>query len=140
MSAVDDRSRERVELALEGMTCASCAARIERKLNRLRGVQATVNFATGRAAVSFDPERADIEALIAALALTVPLALLAMLPALHFSGWRWVALVLATPAVFWGGWQFHRAALANAGHLMATMDTLISLGTLAAWGWSTVVL
>ena len=161
--------RDRVELGLEGMTCASCAARIERKLNKLEGVHASVNFATERAAVAFDPDRVDVEALIAAveqtgygahpagtdrsereddlavrllvsLGLMVPVALLAMVAALQFGGWKWLALVLATPVVFWGGWQFHRAALANARHLAATMDTLISLGTVAAWGWSTVVL
>jgi Cu+-exporting ATPase len=151
------------------MTCASCAARIERKLNRLEGVEATVNFATERAAVTFDPARADLDALIAtveqtgygaalaharevedrnglgprllvAAVLTVPLALVAMVPAFQFGGWRWVALVLATPVVFWGGARFHRAALANARQLAATMDTLVSVGTLAAWLWSTVVL
>ena len=169
MSTIVDNPRERVELALDGMTCASCAARIERTLNRLEGVHATVNFATERAAVAFDPGQVDIARmidavqetgfgaeiahgqsvrhdddlavhLVTAAALTVPVALVAMVSSLHFSGWRWVALALATPVVFWSGWRFHRAALANARHLAATMDTLISLGTLAAWGWSTVVL
>jgi Cu+-exporting ATPase len=169
MSAVDDQPRERVELALDGMTCASCAARIERKLNRLDGVQASVNLATERAAVAFDPERIDLPALIAAveqtgygaalagasetessarlggrllgaLLLTVPLALVAMVPALQFAGWRWFALALATPVVFWAGWQFHRAAFVSARHLAPTMDTLVSVGTLAAWTWSTVAL
>jgi len=65
---------------------------------------------------------------------------MAMVPAAQFTGWRWLGFVLATPVVFWGGWQFHRAALANARHLAATMDTLVSVGTLAAWLWSTVVL
>ena len=169
MTTTTETPRDRVELGLEGMTCASCAARIERKLNKLEGVHASVNFATERAAVAFDPDRVDVEALIAAveqtgygahlagtdrsereddlavrllvsLGLMVPVALLAMVAALQFGGWKWLALVLATPVVFWGGWQFHRAALANARHLAATMDTLISLGTVAAWGWSTVVL
>ena len=173
MAAVaDPRSepRERTTLALEGMTCASCAARIERTLNKLDGVEATVNFATETAAVSFDPARvapdeltAAVERigyhahparagvakreregasakLVVALVLSLPLVLLAMIPPLRFAGWEWVSLVLATPVVFWSGAQFHRAALLNARHGAATMDTLVSLGTLAAWTWSTVVL
>ncbi len=169
MSSVVDRQDEQVELALEGMTCASCAARIERKLNRLEGVQASVNFATERAAVTFDPHQVDIDGLIAtvertgygaevahthgsdrgddlglrllvSLGLTVLVALIAMVTRLQFVGWRWAALALATPVVFWGGWRFHRAALSNARHGAATMDTLVSVGTLAAWGWSMVVL
>src|SRR3954469_12892132 len=161
--------RERTTLALEGMTCATCAARIERTLNKLDGVEATVNFATETAAVVYDPrvatpgafvaavERAGYHAapahaydhehaedawptrLLVALALAVPLVLLAMVPLLQFRGWEWVSLVLATPVVFWSGAQFHRAALLNARHGAATMDTLVSLGTLAAWTWSTVV-
>jgi Cu+-exporting ATPase len=78
--------------------------------------------------------------LVVAVVLSVPLALLAMVAGLQFSGWEWVGFVLATPVVFWSGWPFHRAAALNARHLVATMDTLISIGTLAAWGWSTVVL
>ena len=162
---------DRVELAIEGMTCASCAARIEKRLNRLQGVEASVNFASEHAAVSFDPGEVSVADLIAlvegagyhaslprealgeddpvaplrprllvALVFAVPLALLAMVPALRFSGWEWVSLALATPVVFWCGWPFHRAALLNARHLVATMDTLISIGTLAAWTWSAVVL
>src|SRR4051794_18048445 len=156
-------------LALEGMTCAACANRIERSLNKLDGVEATVNFATEIATVSYDPavyapealvaavERAGYHAhpaehghvhehdappnrLIVAIALSIPLALLAMIGPLQFSGWEWVALALATPVVFWSGAEFHRAALINARHAAATMDTLVSLGTLAAWTWSTVVL
>jgi P-type Cu+ transporter len=161
----------RVELALEGMTCASCATRIEKRLNRLDGVAATVNFATEQAAVSFDPEQVSVDELIEAVeaagyhaspqrdalgdedptrpyrlrllvaaVLSAPVAVLAMAPATRFSGWEWLSLVLATPVVFWGGWPFHRAAAVNARHLVATMDTLISIGTLAAWTWSTVVL
>src|SRR5438552_1974624 len=160
----------RIELELSGMTCASCAARIERKLNKLDGVHATVNFATERASVAFDPALADVEQLVgtvertgygAALAgraegrdelaglsrrllvsavLTAPVAVLAMVSATQFAGWRWFALALSTPVVFWGGWLFHRAALQNVRHLAATMDTLISVGTLAAWLWSAVVL
>jgi P-type Cu+ transporter len=166
--------RERVELALEGMTCASCATRIEKRLNRLDGVAATVNFATEQASVAFDPEQATVEDLLGAVesagyhaspprevpeedgaedpagpwrrrlllaaTLTVPLMVLAWASALRFSGWEWVSLAFATPVVFWSGWPFHRAAALNARHLVATMDTLVSVGTLAAWGWSTVVL
>jgi Cu+-exporting ATPase len=164
---------EATSLALEGMTCATCATRIERSLNKLDGVEATVNFATETAAVSYDPdvvapeslvaavERVGYHAkpaeqghagghlhehdappsrLIAAIALAIPLALLAMVTPLQFSGWEWVSLVLATPVVFWSGAEFHRATLLNARHGAATMDTLVSLGTLAAWTWSTVVL
>ena len=166
-------AREQTTLALEGMTCASCAARIERTLNRVEGVEATVNFATETASVSYDPalvaperlteavERIGYHAhprdethdehtghehdapptrLLVAIALSVPLVLLAMVPPLQFSGWEWLSLALATPVVFWSGAQFHRAALLNARHGAATMDTLVSLGTLAAWTWSAVVL
>jgi len=156
-----------VELELGGMSCASCAARIERALNDLDGVEATVNFATERASVDCDPARVDelcaaVEAagyhaaphehggahdhaddtlprrLAVSVALTIPLALVGML--FHFPGWEWVTFALATPVVFWCGSGFHRAALAAARHRSANMDTLISLGTLAAWTWSTVVL
>jgi Cu+-exporting ATPase len=162
---------ERVTLALEGMTCASCAARIERKLNKLDGVEATVNYATEQATVRFDPARvalddlvrsveaigygaalpragadsAEVAArslrrrLIVAAALSAPLTLLALASPLQFEGWEWLAVALATPVVLWSGWPFHRAAALNARHLNATMDTLISIGTLAAWGWSTTV-
>ena len=160
----------RVELAIEGMTCASCAARIEKRLNRLDGVEASVNFASEHAAVCFDPGQVSIEDVIAsvqragyhaslprealgeddparslrprllvAVVLAVPLVLLAMVPGVRFSGWEWVSFALATPAVFWCGWPFHRAAVLNARHLVVTMDTLISIGTIAAWTWSTVV-
>ena len=161
-----------VRLALEGMTCASCAARIEKKLNRLEGVEATVNFATEQATVRSDrtipldalvgavesagygareavpahthqhdePTRILRRRLAVAVALTLPVALLAMVPPLQFSNWEWVALVLATPVVFWSGMGFHRAAMRAARHAAASMDTLISMGTLAAWLWSTVVL
>ena len=161
-----------VRLALEGMTCASCAARIEKKLNRLVGVEATVNFATEQATVRSDrtvpldalvgavesagygareavpahthqhdePTRILRRRLAVAVTLTIPVALLAMVPPLQFSNWEWVALVLATPVVFWSGIGFHRAAMRAARHATASMDTLISMGTLAAWLWSTVVL
>jgi Cu+-exporting ATPase len=169
VSATLDKQQERVELALEGMTCASCAARIERKLNKLDGVEATVNFATERASVSYDPDAVDVARLIStvqqtgysaalpqatptvvsetlrarlvvATTLTVPLVVMTAVPALHFTGWNWLALALATPVVFWSGAQFHAAALQNARFRAATMDTLVSVGTLSAWLWSTVVL
>ena len=165
------RERERVRLDLEGMTCASCAARIERKLNKLDGVEATVNYATEEAAVTYDPSAVSVDNLIAtveavgyraalpaettrardpadairtrlavALLLTAPLTAVAMIPQLQFDGWEWLALALATPVVFWCGLGFHRATLLNARHAAATMDTLISVGTLAAWTWSVIVL
>jgi P-type Cu+ transporter len=157
-----------VFLELEGMTCASCAARIERKLNGLEGVEASVNLATERAAVRYDSERVAVHELVRAVeaagyratteprrarddgavgarlvaagVLTAPLAALAMIGPLHFHDWEWVALALATPVVFWSGWPFHRAAVKNLRHGAATMDTLVSLGTLSAWTWSTVAL
>ncbi len=166
-----------VDLAIEGMTCASCATRIERRLNELDGVTATVNFATEVAHVAFptdlDPETlvAEVEAtgyqahlprgaagapgagtaddateadptaelrhrLLVSTALTVPVVLMAMIPALQFDHWQWLSLTLAAPVVVWGAWPFHRAAWVNLRHGAATMDTLISLGTLAAFGWS----
>ena len=156
-----------ITLELEGMTCASCASRIERRLNELEGVQASVNLATERAAVSYDGSSIAVEDLVAAvtdagygasladrgheeprsslrsrllvaLALTVPLTVLAMVPLLSFDGWEWLALALSTPVVFWAGLPFHRAALVNLRHGAVTMDTLVSLGTLAAWTWSVV--
>jgi Cu+-exporting ATPase len=164
----------RIELPIEGMTCASCAARIERKLNKLDGVVATVNYATEKAAVEYDPSLAEPAALIDAVeqvgysarlpeqakeetaaedpaaslrrrlvvsaVLALPVLLMAMIPALQFRNWQWLALQLATPVVFWGGWPFHRAAWQNLRHAAATMDTLISLGTLAAYGWSLAAL
>jgi Cu+-exporting ATPase len=160
---------KRAELEIDGMTCASCVARVERSLNDLEGVDAAVNLATERASVSYDPARVDPDDLLRAVedtgyhafysrpavadpvaplrrrlllgaALTIPLVLLAMIPALQFAAWQWVALVLATPVVFWAGLTFHRTALLNLRHGAATMDTLVSLGTLAAWAWSAVVL
>jgi Cu+-exporting ATPase len=162
-----------LKLDLEGMTCASCAARIEKRLNKLDGVEATVNFATEQATVHYEPE-VSVERLVAAVesagygahltapadeahqhdeplrvltrrltlavVLTAPVALLAMVSPLRFPDWQWVAFALSTPVVFYSGIGFHRAALANARHLAASMDTLISLGTLSAWLWSTVVL
>jgi Cu+-exporting ATPase len=164
-----------LRLDLEGMTCASCATRIERRLNTLDGVEATVNLATEQATIRTDGA-VPLERLVAAVedagygarpapaqhehgdahrhdeplavltrrlgfavVLTIPIALVAMLPPLQFAGWEWVALALATPVVFYAGAGFHRVALRSARHGAATMDTLISLGTLAAWTWSTVV-
>ena len=154
------------------MTCGACAARIEKRLNKVEGVAASVNFATEQATVRLSrpisvedlvgevrsagydarettpgetarPDgatRALRRRLAVAVVLTVPVALLAMVPPLQFSGWEWVSLALASPVVFWCGLGFHRAAFKAARHLSATMDTLISMGTLAAWLWSTVAL
>jgi Cu+-exporting ATPase len=172
MATATRESPGHAALSIEGMTCASCAARVEKRLNGLDGVEASVNFATEQADVDFDPERASLEKLVEAveaagygaapaaqgpeadedptrpyrrrlelaIALAAPLVVLAMAPAVQFGGWEWLALALATPVVFWSGWPFHLAAALNARHAVATMDTLISLGTLAAWTWSTVVL
>ncbi len=169
MAAVTE-PKARVELAIDGMTCASCATRIEKRLNRLDGVDATVNFASEHAAIAFDPEQVSVGDLVdaveaagyhaalpedvldgdpttpyrrrlaVAVVLTVPLVVFAWIGAARPPGWGWISLVLATPVVFYSGWPFHRAAAANARHGTATMDTLISVGTLAAWTWSTVVL
>src|SRR4051812_8087049 len=164
---------ERVELPITGMTCASCANRIERKLNKLEGVTASVNYATEKARVEFDagavaPEQlvAAVEAagyaavlpstepaagaapaepdetaplrrrLVVAAALSVPGLLMAMIPALQFDNFQWLSLNLVTPVVLWAAWPFHKAAWANLRHGAATMDTLVSVGTLAAWLWS----
>jgi P-type Cu+ transporter len=166
----------RLELPITGMTCASCANRVERKLNNLDGVTATVNYATEKARVEFDPgavaaddlvaaveavgyhaalpeaeptEPADAGApaerddtaplrrrLVLAALLSVPALLLAMVPALQFDNFQWLSLNLVTPVVLWAAWPFHKAAWANLRHGAATMDTLISVGTLAAWLWS----
>ncbi|MBF5028608.1 copper-translocating P-type ATPase [Micromonospora sp. ANENR4] len=163
-----------IELAIGGMTCASCAARIEKKLNRMDGVEATVNYATEKATVRYaddiapadliatvektgytavvppPPEQAEAAAagepvdelrtartrLWVSAVLTVPVIVLAMVPAWQFDYWQWASLTLAAPVVVWGGLPFHRAALVNLRHGAATMDTLVSLGTLAAFGWS----
>ncbi|GIF99048.1 heavy metal translocating P-type ATPase [Catellatospora citrea] len=164
---------QQIELAIGGMTCASCAARIEKKLNRMDGVTATVNYATEKASVTFpdtlstddliatvqatgytaavpappqtdtdqQPEPADELAglrrrLWTSLALSVPVVVLAMVPAWQFTNWQWLSLTLAAPVVVYGGAPFHRAAWVNLRHGAATMDTLISVGTLAAFGWS----
>ncbi|HEV2758170.1 MAG TPA: heavy metal translocating P-type ATPase [Acidimicrobiales bacterium] len=175
MSAVTGPTR--VELEIGGMTCASCAARIEKRLNRLDGVTATVNYATEHATVQIPEgtEPADVIAavqaagytaalprverapagdadtspieepdetaplrtrLLVSLVLSVPVIAMAMVPALQFENWQWLSLTLASPVVVWGALPFHRAAWVNLRHGAATMDTLISLGTLAAYGWS----
>jgi Cu+-exporting ATPase len=161
-----------LELPIEGMTCSSCAGRVEKSLNGLEGVEATVNFATERASVSFDPARVEPEDLVEAVegvgyattlptprdetdeapaadpteplrrrlifsaGLSLPVLLISMIEPLQFENWQWLVLQLATPVVLWGGWPFHKAAWQNLRHGAATMDTLISLGTLAALGWS----
>ena len=147
------------------MTCASCAARIEKKLNRLPGVQASVNYATGTALVSAaqptdivhtveaigytaaprtasqeDQQNQEFDRLrrrlLVSIPLAVPVALIAMLPALDSTGWRWLALLLATPVAGWGAWPFHRTALLQARHRATSMDTLISIGVAASYLWS----
>jgi Cu+-exporting ATPase len=174
--------RSEVELLIGGMTCASCAARVEKKLNRMDGVEATVNYATAKARVSY-PEGVSVDDLVDTVVRTgytaepppppapaqtsgpdagagegagdddpevtalrtrftvsavlgLPVVLLAMIPALQFDNWQWLSLTLAAPVVVWGALPFHRAAWTNARHGAATMDTLVSLGTLAAFGWS----
>ncbi len=159
-----------VDLDITGMTCASCAARIEKRLNRVEGVTATVNFATpgpppgpratsrpttssprsrpsatGASVPDPEAEAEDPDAeearsyrtrLLVSTALTVPVVLMAMVPALQVDGWQWISLALATPVVTWGAWPFHRATFTNLRHGAATMDTLVSMGVLAAYGWS----
>ena len=172
---------KQVELVVGGMTCASCAARIEKRLNRLDGVTATVNYATEHAKVSYpdtvspadlvavieavgytaklpDPPAAsapstgapgtDVDAgaedpsrplrlrLFVSTALAVPVIVMAMVPAAQFRNWQWASLMLAAPVATWGAWPFHRAAWANLRHGAATMDTLVSLGVVAAFAWS----
>jgi len=161
-----------VELPIEGMTCAACAARISRGLNGLDGVaEANVNYATARAVVSYhqdsvDPATFDAtivklgyavaaedaddtteqhlaelgRRLVAATVLSVPAMLISMVPSLHFGGWEWVVAALTTPVVWWVGWPFHRVALRNLRHGSTTMDTLVSMGTGAAWTWSAIAL
>jgi len=191
MSTIDDAARradavrpaaasDQVELAIGGMTCASCANRIERKLNKLDGVTATVNYATEKAKVTYDRtidpatlvetvEQAGYTAelprpahddhrgpgsphdhgdasddavqalrrrLIVSAALSIPVIAMAMIPALQFRNWQWLSLTLTAPVVVWGAWPFHKAAWTNLRHGTTTMDTLISVGTLAAFGWS----
>ena len=170
-----------VDLAITGMTCASCANRIERKLNKLPGVQASVNFATANARVTFpadltpanlvetvqatgygaslpvieeahgsgddgteDVEQRQLRALrdrlLVSVALSAPVVVLSMVPPTQFRFWQWLAFALASPVALWGAWPFHRAAAVNARHGAATMDTLVSIGVLAAWSWSVYAL
>ncbi|MFF3269812.1 heavy metal translocating P-type ATPase [Streptomyces chrestomyceticus] len=183
-TTVDERG---IELEIGGMTCASCAARIEKKLNRMDGVTATVNYATEKAKVTYesgagievadliatvektgytaavpeppapappppdpgtapgpvpapepgaDPLAALRQRLTVSVLLAVPVILMAMVPALQFTNWQWLSLTLAAPVVAYGAWPFHKAAWTNLRHGTATMDTLVSMGTLAALGWS----
>ncbi|MFI2432315.1 heavy metal translocating P-type ATPase [Streptomyces sp. NPDC018693] len=170
-----DSPAHEVELLIGGMTCASCAARIEKKLNRMDGVTATVNYATEKARVTYpegvavadliatvvktgytaeEPVREEVSdeptagdagdaeitalrhRLLVSLLLATPVVLLAMVPAVQFDNWQWLSLTLAAPVVVWGGWGFHRAAWTNLRHGSSTMDTLVSVGTLAAFTWS----
>ncbi|WP_147915669.1 heavy metal translocating P-type ATPase [Ruania zhangjianzhongii] len=182
-----ETDQQRIDLAVGGMTCASCAARVEKKLNKLDGAVATVNYATEKARVLAGPSvtvaelvtaveqagytaqpltptrpdgattagesggtavadaadatrAAELELLrrrtVISGLLSVPVILLAMIPAWQFTSWQWLSLTLAAPVVVWGAWPFHRAAWTNLRHGAATMDTLISIGTLAALGWS----
>lgn len=186
LNTFDDRAARTIELDITGMTCASCANRIERKLNKVDGVTATVNFATERAKVSF-PDTIDPAELVSTVEqagygasikpdrmppgssqpdagsagggeagpaaypdhvaelrdrltvsalLTVPVIAMAMVPAWQFTYWQWASLTLAAPVVLWGGWPFHKAAWTNLRHGTTTMDTLVSLGVIAALGWS----
>ncbi|WP_433197424.1 heavy metal translocating P-type ATPase [Nocardia sp. CA-107356] len=173
MTTATQPSAGQVELVIGGMTCASCANRIEKKLNRLDGVTATVNYATEKARVDFsgdispeeliatveqagytaalpapkveqpvetgadeDPTAALRTRLLVSMVLTVPVIAMAMVPVLQFTNWQWLSLTLAAPVVVWGALPFHRAAWTNLRHGTATMDTLVSMGTLAALGWS----
>ena len=184
MSTVDERTTEpdgQVELTIDGMTCASCANRVERKLNKLDGVTATVNYATEKAKVTHSgtvdtatlidaveqagygarlprpspapgaaadapvvdedaPVRELRQRLVISAALSIPVIAMAMVPALQFTSWQWLSLTLAAPVVVWGAFPFHRAAWKNLRHGTSTMDTLISVGTLAALGWSVYAL
>ncbi|MFR9752731.1 heavy metal translocating P-type ATPase [Nocardia sp. 004] len=178
-TATQQPASDQVELVIGGMTCASCAARIEKKLNKLDGVHATVNYATEKARVDVtgDISPADLIAtveqagytatlpapprapqrqatenspadpaaelrtrLLVSLTLSVPVIAMAMIPALQFTNWQWLSLTLAAPVVVWGALPFHRAAWTNLRHGTATMDTLVSMGTLAALGWSVYAL
>lgn len=162
----------RSDLAIDGMTCAACANRIQRRLGKLDAVsEAQVNFATGRATISHDGSiedsrfAAEIEALgykvidiedgddaetrreaemlkrlVVGVVLSVPAMAISMIPALRFGGWEWLVAALATPVILWSGWGFHRAAWMNIRHGSTTMDTLVSMGSLSALLWSSVVL
>ena len=184
MSAVVGRDRPPtpstvIDLEIGGMTCASCAARIEKRLNRIEGVDASVNYATEHASITTptgvevaqliaqveslgytakppappagsstagndapaDPELVALRTrLLGSALLATPVLLLSMIPALQFRNWQWLAFALTGPVVTWGAWPFHRAAAMNLRHHAATMDTLVSLGTIAAFGWSVYAL
>jgi P-type Cu+ transporter len=158
-----------IQLDIEGMTCASCATRIEKALNKVEGAQAVVNYATEQATVlgeappellveaiekagyhavvhseqpseTRDPMVALSRRLLISASLTVPVMALSMIPPLQFVYWQWVVFALAAPVALWGAWPFHRAAAINARHGVATMDTLISVGVGAALGWSVYAL
>ncbi len=153
-----------IELEIGGMTCAACAHRIEKKLNRLDGVTASVNYATEKArvhaldevstddliatvektgytaAVTAPPAASGRNRLVISAVLSLPVVVLGMVPAAQFAGWQWLSLALASVVVSYGGWPFHRSAVLGVRHGAATMDTLVSLGTLAAYGWSVWVL
>ncbi len=175
-----EQGRRDLTLDIAGMTCASCAQRIERTLNRLDGVDATVSYATEKAVVRHadgvsaddlvaavesagyaatprlavpevpaaptgrDPQEAELAALRTRLVwsavLTVPVVVLAMVPAWQFDHWQWLSLTLAAPVAVWGAWPFHHAAWVNLRHGATTMDTLVSLGVVASFGWSLVAL
>ena len=175
MSTPTPQPAEHLDLPIMGMTCASCASRIEKRLNRIDGVQASVNYATEQATIDFAPEKLSAAQVVAAIeragytatlparepgtprtprrpgtrlrvrlifsaAASLPLLLLGMIPALQFDNWQWLSMQLATPILVWAGWPFHRAAWTNLRHGTATMDTLISIGTISAWSWSVVSL
>ncbi|WP_208292943.1 heavy metal translocating P-type ATPase [Naumannella halotolerans] len=174
MGTTESAAPVRLELKIDGMTCASCANRVERKLNKLDGVAANVNYATEKAALTVpadtdpqtlinaveeagygarlpeadraetaedDPELRSLrQRLIGAAVLSIPVILMAMIPALQFDYWGFASLVLAAPVIVWAGWPFHRAAWLNLRHGAATMDTLISVGTGAAFVWSVIAL
>ena len=171
-ASLSERSVDHIDLELTGMPCAACANRIEKKLNRLDGVTATVNYATEKANVTFDPAAATPDVLIAtvesigygatlpepdrdeaddpavariaalrrrftlALICGLPVLFLSMIPALQFRGWQWAALVLASPVAAWSAWPFHSTAWKNLRQAEASMDTLVSVGVIAAYGWS----
>ena len=175
-----EHATDRVDLPIGGMSCASCAARVEKAIAGVPGVDdCNVNFATETATVRYDAQRVGPDAmraavaglgysaaapmdhgaagahdhmhhdedpldirrrLIVAVVLGVPVVLISMVPALMFDGWEWVAGVLATPVVFWSGWPYHRATWLNLRHRAVTMDTLVTVGTVAAWLWSVVAL
>jgi Cu+-exporting ATPase len=182
-----DPTPARVDLPITGMTCASCAAKIEKKLNALEGVSATVNYATDKATVTYETDTVEPEDLVEAVeslgygaalpaheaheeheehapthrdaghdhtepleqarhrllvtaALAIPVIAMSMIPALQFDEWMWLAFTLTSPVVVWGAWPFHRATWMNLRHGSTTMDTLISIGVLAAYGWSVYAL